>query len=128
MNDLKHPGRPIFQIESDLDVTIHSNEESEVEDYHMVTGVNRQLHRQSSQKLNDTIGPHADQTPPNSSAKLLDPVNQVALAIEKLAYKNSSQSLFHPKNTLTFEGKTRKMRNSNILKTYFSQHYECNQT
>ena len=55
MKDLRHPARPFFQNESDVDVTIHSNEESEKEDYHMVTGANRQLHRQSSQKLNDTV-------------------------------------------------------------------------
>ena len=40
--------------------------------------------------------------------KPLDPVNQIALAIEKLANKNSPQSLFHPKNTLTFNGKNEK--------------------
>ena len=74
----------------------------------MVTGANRQLHRQSSQKLNDTVGSHADHNLSNSTPKSLDPVNQIALAIEKLANKNSSQSLFHPKNTLTFTGKNEK--------------------
>ena len=44
----------------------------------------------------------------NSTTKQLDPVNQIALAIEKLANKNSTQSLFHPKNTLTFNGKNEK--------------------
>ena len=34
MKDLKHPARALFQNESDVDVTIHSKEESEVEDYH----------------------------------------------------------------------------------------------
>ena len=42
------------------------------------------------------------------TTKPLDPVNQIALAIEKLANKNSPQSLFHPKNTLTFNGKNDK--------------------
>ena len=74
----------------------------------MVTGANRQLHRQSSQKLNDTVGPHADHNLSNSTVKPLNPVNQIALAIEKLANKNPSQSLFHPKNTLTFNGKNEK--------------------
>ena len=37
-----------------------------------------------------------------------DPVNQIAQAIEKLAKKNPQQSLFHPKNTLTFNGKNEK--------------------
>ena len=49
MKDFKHPAKPFF--------VVLSNEESEQEDYHMVTGANRQLHRQSSQKLNNTIGP-----------------------------------------------------------------------
>ena len=34
MKDLKHPARPLFQNESDIDVTLHSDEESDVEDYH----------------------------------------------------------------------------------------------
>ena len=126
MKDLKHPAKPLFRSESDVDVTIHSYEESDIEeDYHMVTGANRQLHRQSSQKLNDTIGSRADQ----NLTKPLDPVYQIALEIEKLAKKNPSQSLFHPKTTLTFNGKKmRKMRNSSILKTYFIRHLECSQT
>ena len=33
--DLKHPERPLFQNESDANLTIHSDEESDVEDYHM---------------------------------------------------------------------------------------------
>ena len=107
--DLKQPANPIY--ESDVDVTIHSDEESDVEpieDYHMVTGANRKLHRQSSQKLNDTIGSHADHSLPNLTTQPFDPVNQIAIAIEKLANKNPSQSLFHPKNTLTFNGKNEK--------------------
>ena len=112
MKDLKHPAKPLFRSESDVDITIHSDEESDAEglneDYHMVTGANRQLHRQSSQKLNDTIGSHTDQNTMNSITQPLDPVNQIALAIEKLANKNSPQSLFHPKNTLTFNGKNDK--------------------
>ena len=112
MKDLKHPAKPLFRAESDVDVTIHSDEESDAEsldeDYHMVTGANRKLHRQSSQKLNDTIGSHADHSLPNLTTQPFDPVNQIAIAIEKLANKNPSQSLFHPKNTLTFNGKNEK--------------------
>ena len=40
MRDLRHPAKPLFRCESDVDVTIHSNEESdaeEVEDYHRVS-------------------------------------------------------------------------------------------
>ena len=108
MKDLKHPAKPFFETETDLDQIELSNEESEQENYHMVTGANRQLHRQSSQKLNDTIGSHAVQNITNSITQPLDPVNQIALAIEKLANKNSPQSLFHPKNALTFNGKNEK--------------------
>ena len=35
MKDLKHPAKPLFQNESDVDVTIRSNEESD--DYHTYT-------------------------------------------------------------------------------------------
>ena len=112
MKDLKHPAKPLFRAESDVDVTIHSDEESDAEsldeDYHMVTGANRKLHRQSSQKSNDTIGSHADLNLPNLTTQPPDPVNQIAIAIEKLANKNSQPSLFHPKNTLTFNGKNEK--------------------
>ena len=39
--DIKHPATPPFQSESDVNVTIHSDEESDIEeDHHMVTGAN----------------------------------------------------------------------------------------
>ena len=112
MRELRNPARPLCQNEPNLDETIISERDSEEEeDYHMVTGANRQLHRQSSQNpqsLNDTVGSYADQTTSPLTNKPLDPVNQIAQAIEKLANKNSQQSLFHPKNTLTFNGKNEK--------------------
>ena len=111
MHELRDPARPFCQNRFELDETLVSNEDSEEEDYHMVTGANRQLHRQSSQNpqsLNDTTGAHAAQNTTTSSATPLDPVNQIALAIEKLANKNESQTFFHPKNTLTFNGKNEK--------------------
>ena len=111
MHELRNPARPFCQNRFELDGTLVSNEDSEEEDYHMVTGANRQLHRQSSQNpqsLNDTTGSHAAQNTTTSSATPLDPVNQIALAIEKLANKNESQTFFHPKNTLTFNGKNEK--------------------
>ena len=40
MKDLRHPAKPMFRAESDVDVTIHSDEESDaelVEDYHTPT-------------------------------------------------------------------------------------------
>ena len=49
MRKLRNPARPLCQNVPNLDETIISEEDSEEEDYHMVTGANRQLHRQSSQ-------------------------------------------------------------------------------
>ena len=116
MKDLKHPAKPLFRSESDVNMTIHSDEESDIEeDYLMVTGANRQLHRQSSQNPNDTIGSHAEQNLPHLTTKPLDPVNQIAIAIERLAYKNTQPSFFHPKNTLTINGKNEKKREIRIL-------------
>ena len=37
MKDLKDPAKPLFQNESDVDVTIRSNEESDEKDYHTYT-------------------------------------------------------------------------------------------
>ena len=36
MKDLKHPARPLYRYESDVDVTILSNEESDEEPYHTI--------------------------------------------------------------------------------------------
>ena len=74
----------------------------------MVSGANRQLLRQNSQNpesLNDTIRSHADQNTSTLTQKPLDSVNQMAVAIKKLANKNPQQSLFHPKNTLILNRK-----------------------
>ena len=94
MRELRNPARPLCQNVPNLDKTIISEGDSEEEDYHMVTGANKQLHRQSSQNpqsLNDTVGSHADQTTSTLTNKPLDPVNQIAQAIEKLANGNSQQ-------------------------------------
>ena len=64
-----------------------------------MTGANRQLHRQNSQNpqsLIDTVGPHADKKT-TLAKKRLDPVNQIALAIEKLANKTLTNPFFTPK-------------------------------
>ena len=111
MRDLRHPARPFYESETNLDETMLSEKDSEVEDYHMVTGANKHLHRQisqNSQPLNDTIGSRADRQTSTITETPSDPVNQIAQAIEKLANKNTPQSLFHPKNTLTFNGKNDK--------------------
>ena len=88
----------------------------------MVTGTNQQLHRQSSQNppsLNNTTGSHADHNASNLTTKSLDPVNQIAFANEKLANKNSQPSLFHPKSTLTFNGKNENNENFEYFEDLF---------
>ena len=75
----------------------------------MVTGPPKNILRQSSNNSNttNTVRPNADHLfldHPEPS----NPVNQIAQAIEKLARKNPEPSIFHPKNTLTFNGKFEK--------------------
>ena len=36
MKDLKHPAKPLYPNESDVDATIHSDEETDEEDYHII--------------------------------------------------------------------------------------------
>ena len=86
MKVLRHPTKPLFHIGSDVDVTIPSNEVSDEKKYHTVSEANQQLHRQSSQKLNDTVGSHADHNLSYSTVKPPDPVNRTALAIEKFLH------------------------------------------
>ena len=95
MKDLRLPAGPLHRSETNLDdETLVSEEASEEDDYHMVTGVNRQLHRQSSQSsqpLSDTTGSHADRQTSTVTKTPYDPVNQIVQAIEKLANKNTEQ-------------------------------------
>ena len=84
MRELRHPANPIQQNDTTLDATVIFNEESDEQDYHMVTGANRLLHRQSSrntQLLTDTLGSHADCNTSTSTTKPLDPVNKIAQVI-----------------------------------------------
>ena len=71
----------------------------------MVTGAIKPLHRQNSNNSTTTDNEHLIAEPLNIQQ---DPVNQIAMAIEKLASRNSQPPLFHPKNTLTFTGKLEK--------------------
>ena len=94
MKDMKHPDKSLYQNELNLkDERIASED-----DYHMVTGANRQLHRQSSQNPNDTIGSHVNQNLSNSTTRPLDPVNQIAIAIEKLEKKELVSTTVSRKN------------------------------
>ena len=106
MSDLRQPYTSLGIAEDTLEETIILNENRQKRaDYHMVTGPTKNILRQSSTNSNttNTLG----QTPlehPEST----DHVSQIAIAIENLARRNTEPQLFHPKNTLTFNGKLEK--------------------
>ena len=96
MKDLRHPAKSLYQNELNLEDEIIASEE----DYHMVTGANRQLRRQILQNAQfsyDTTGSHASQDTSTSTKTQFDPNNQMAIAIKKTGY--SQPLLFHPKTT-----------------------------
>ena len=109
MSELRQLYTPLGIAEDTLDETIIINENrQERADHHMVTGPTKNILRQSSTNSNttNTQGPHA-QTP-LEHPEPTDPVIQIAIAIVNLARRNTEPSLFHPKNTLTFNGKLEK--------------------
>ena len=105
MNELRTPIQPLIIQNIDLNDSVVINEDRTQEDYHMVTGATKPLHRQSSNNTTTTHNEHLVAEPLNIQQ---DPGNQIAMAIEKLASRNSQPSLFHPKNTPTFNGKLEK--------------------
>ena len=105
LNELRTPIQPLSMQNIDLDDSVVINEDRTQEHYHMVTGATKALHRQSSKNTMRTHNEHLIAEPLNIQQ---DPVNQISMAIEKLASRNSQPSLFHPKNTLTFNGKLEK--------------------
>ena len=58
MKELENPATPFYQNIPNFDEIIFSIEDSVEEDYHMVTGANRQPHRQSSQNPQVIITRH----------------------------------------------------------------------
>ena len=116
MSELRQPYTPIGIANETLYETIIRNENRQQEaDHHMVTGPTKNILRQSSTNSNTTnpVGPHAEtlfEHPQTSN-----PVSKIALAIEKLAHKNQEPSIFHPKITLTFNGKLEKKQKVRIL-------------
>ena len=85
----------------------------------MVTGPTKNILRQSSTNSNTTNAPG-----PNAGLLLehpepTDPVSQIAQAIKKLARKTTEPSLFHPKNTLTFNGKLEKIEKFEYFEDLF---------
>ena len=121
LNELREPIQPLSMQNIDLNDSVVTNEDRTGEDYHMVTGATKPLNRQSSNNTTTTThNEHLIAEPLNIQQ---DPVNQIAMAIEKLASRNSQPSLFHPKNTLTFNGKLEK---NEKFRRSFPQHSECN--
>ena len=83
MKDLRHPAKSLYQNELNLEDEIIAS----TEDYHMVTGANRQLRKQILQNarfLYDTTGSHASQDTSTSTKTQFEPNNQMAKTIKKL--------------------------------------------
>ena len=116
LNELRTPMQPLNIQNIDLNDSVVMNEDCTQEDYHMVTGATKPLHRQSSNNTTTTHNEHLIAEPLNIQQ---DPVNQIAMAIEKLASRNSQPSLFHPKNTLTFNGKLEKNKKFEYFEDLF---------
>ena len=93
-DELSTPMQPLNTQNIDLYDSVVINEDRTGEDYHMVTGATKPLHRQSSNNTTTTHNEHLIAEPLNIQQ---DPVNQIAMAIEKLASRNSQPSFFHPK-------------------------------
>ena len=126
LNELRTPIQPLSIQNIDLNDSVVINEDRTQEGYHMVTGT-KPLRRQSSNNTTTTHNEHLIAEPLNIQQ---DPVNQIAMATEKLASRNSQPSLFHPKNTLTFNGKFEKNEKFEYFhifsKIFSTQHSECN--
>ena len=105
LNELRTPIQPLNMQNINLNDSVAINEDRTGEDYHMVTGATKPLHRQSSNNTTTTHNEHLIAEPLNTQQ---DPANQIAMTIEKLASRNTQSSLFHPKHTLTFNGKLEK--------------------
>ena len=116
LNELRTPIQPLSMQNIDLNDSVVINEDRTREDYHMVTGATKPLHRQSSNNTTRTHNEHLIAEPLNIQQ---DPVNQLATAIEKLASRNSQPSLFYPKNTLTFNGKLKKNKKLEFFEDLF---------
>ena len=99
----------------DLNDSVVINEDRTGEEYHMVTGAIKPLHRQNSNNTTTHNG-HLIAEPLNIQQ---DPVNQIAMAIEKLASRNTQPSLFHPKNTLTFKSELKKNEKFEFFEDFF---------
>ena len=107
MNELGTPMQPLNKQNIDFKYSVVIYEDRTGEDCQIVTGDTKPLHRQSSNNTTKTHNEHLIAEPLNTQQ---DHVNRIAMAIEKLATRNTQPSLFHPKNTLTFNEKFEKKR------------------
>ena len=109
MNELRQPSTFFGVANETLDDTIVINENRHEADYHTVTGPTKNILRQRSNNSNtiNTVGRNAEHLFLKHSEPS-HPVSQITAAVEKLARKNPEPSTFHPKNTLTFNGKLEK--------------------
>ena len=123
MNELRTPMQPLNIQNIDLKESVVINEDRTGEDYHMVTGATKPLHRRSSNNTTTTHNEHLIAEPPNIQQ---DSVNQTAMDIEKLASRNTQPSLFHTKKKHSYLMiNWKRTRNLNLFKIFFTQHSEC---
>ena len=126
MNELRTPMQTLKIQNIDLNVSVVINEDRTIEDYHMVTGATKPVHRQNSNNTTTTHNEHLIAEPINTQQ---DPVNQIAMGIEKLASRNTQSSLFHRKKTLTYNGKLEKIGKFEFFEDLFHttlRHSESN--
>ena len=105
MRELRQPYTSLGFTNETLDKTDLLNENRQEADYHIVSGPTKNILRQSSTNSN-ALGPHAEL--PLEHPEPSVPVIQIGQAIEELSRKNPEPSIFHPKITLTFNGKLEK--------------------
>ena len=106
MYELRQPSNPFGVANETLDDKSTINENRQETEYHLVTGPTKNIlrHRSNYSNSTNTVGPNAEH-PFLEHPEPPDPVSQIAQAIEKFVRKNAEPSKFHPKNTLTFNGK-----------------------
>ena len=119
MHELRQPPTPFGIANVTLDDKIIISENGQETEYHTVTGPTKNILRQSSTNSKTTNAPGPNTGLLVEHPEPTDPVSQIAQAIEKLARKNTKPSLFHPKNTLTFNGKLEKNEKFEYFKDLF---------
>ena len=94
VKELRTPMQNLNIQSIELNDSVVINEDRTGEDYHLVTGNTKPLHRRSSNNTTTTHNEHLTFEPLNTQQ---NPVNQIVMAIEKLASRCTQPSLFPPK-------------------------------